>query len=94
MSLFDFDTQKAQEEAVKSTQEKREKVLKVAKAYARCFATDEGQVVLQDLTANFIYNNDTAFESQNINYEAAYRNGEAGLVKFIISKISQVERIQ
>ena len=61
--------------------------------YARAFSTDEGQRVIEDLTAKFIYTNDTPLNATNINYEAAYHNGEAGVIKYIINIISQVGKI-
>lgn len=65
----------------------------LVQAYARLFATQDGVRVLQDLTARFIYQNDTPFESPNINYESAYHNGEAGVVKSIINNMQQARVI-
>jgi hypothetical protein len=61
----------------------------LVKAYKRLFKTSDGQKVLQDLTQKCIYDNNTAFESPNINYEAAFHNGEAGMVKYIIHQLSR-----
>jgi len=75
----------------KHNAEKRAQAAELAKAYNRCFGGEEGKRVLSDLTARFIYNNDTSFASDNINYEAAYHNGEAGVIKFVINQIQQAE---
>jgi hypothetical protein len=77
--------------ASKQNAEKREKAINLAKAYSHCFATDYGQQVIMDLSNRFIYINDTSFNSPNINYEAAYHDGEAGVIKFIINQIKHAE---
>ena len=63
----------------------------LAKAYHRVFTTDDGARILTDLTKRFVYDNDTSFGSENINYESAYHNGEAGVVKFLINQMKQAE---
>ena len=65
----------------------------LAKAYHRVFTTDDGARILADLTRRFVYDNDTPFGSENINYESAYHNGEAGVVKFLINQMKQAEII-
>ena len=65
----------------------------LSQAYARLLATDDGKRVLEDLTTNFIYSNDTAFSSNNINYESAYHNGESGVVKYMINQMQRAEVI-
>ena len=75
----------------KHNAEKRAQAAELAKTYNRCFGSDDGKRVLSDLTARFIYNNDTPFASENVNYEAAYHNGESGVVKFVINQIQQAE---
>ena len=70
---------------------KKAKSAALAKAYNRCFGDDNGKKVIEDLHQRFIYNNDTSFDSSNPNYEAAYHNGEAGVIKFIINQINQAE---
>jgi len=77
--------------AKKHNAEKRSKAAELAKAYNRCFADDNGKKVIEDLHQRFIYNNDTPFNSSNANYEAAYHNGESGVIKFIINQINQAE---
>jgi hypothetical protein len=77
--------------AAKVAEEQKLKAIELAKAYSGCFSTSEGKRVLEDLTARFIYGNDTPFESQNVNYEAAYHNGEAGVIKYVINLIQQAK---
>ena len=72
-------------------EEQRLKAIELAKAYNGCFSTPEGKKVLEDLTSRFIYGNDTPFESQIVNYEAAYHNGESGVVKYVINLIQQAK---
>jgi len=63
----------------------------LAKAYHRVFTTDDGARILSDLTKRFVYDNDTSFGAENINYESAYHNGEAGVIKFLINQMRQAE---
>jgi hypothetical protein len=79
------------EAALKRKAEFRQKTIELARAYSRCFASEDGQRVLSDLTSRFIYSNDTPFDSPNVNYEASYHNGEAGVVKFVINQIQQAK---
>lgn len=67
-----------------------EKALGLAKAYKRLFSTEDGVKVLNDLSERFIYNNNTSLDAINPNYEAAYHNGERGVVKSIHTKIAMV----
>jgi hypothetical protein len=90
MSWDSIDTDN-KEAVSKLKEEQRMKALEIAKAYSACFSTSEGKKVLEDLTSRFIYNNDTPFGSQNINYESAYHNGESGVVKFVINQIQQAK---
>jgi hypothetical protein len=69
----------------------REEAANVAQAFNRLFKTDDGIKVMQHLSTVFIMNNDVTMNSPNINYEAAYKNGEAGVVKYIIKQIERAE---
>lgn len=70
-------------------EEHREKATALAKNYARCFETEHGQKVLEDMVNSFIMDNGTSLSSPNVNYEAAYRNGEAGAVRYILNQIKR-----
>lgn len=87
------DLEVSQENAEKAKAKAREKQINLAKAYSRCFSTEDGFKVMEDLLNRFVMDNNTHFSSQNIEYEAAYHNGEAGVVKFIIHLTKQAERI-
>ena len=87
MSWDDLDV-KQPEEIVK---ESKAKAASLAKSYAFCFSTDSGKAVLDHLVNSFVMSNDTAFSSQNIDYEAAYHNGEAGVVKYILNQIKRAQ---
>ena len=82
-----------QEKANKSKAQIREKQVELAKAYHRCFSTDDGFKVIEDLSRRFLIDNNTPLNSQNINYEAAYHNGEAGAIKFILHLVRQAEKL-
>ncbi len=80
-------------DAKKQKAKGKEQSSEVTKAYARCFNTDDGQKVLEDLTRRFLFDNSTSLSSHNVAYEAAYHNGEAGVIRMIIHYIQQAERL-
>jgi hypothetical protein len=82
-----------QKDTEQRKKEIREKHLELVKAYHRCFSTEDGFKVLEDLTNRFVIDNNTDFSSKNIEYEAAYHNGEAGAVKFILHLIRQADSV-
>jgi hypothetical protein len=71
----------------------RERQIELAKAYNRCFGTDDGMKVLEDMSKRFLLENDTSLVAQNINYEAAYHNGESGVMRYIVHQIQQAEKL-
>jgi len=71
----------------------REMQAELAKAYNRCFGTDDGIRVMEDMTKRFLLENDTSLAAQNINYEAAYHNGESGVMRYIVHQIQQAEKL-
>lgn len=77
------------ENASKAHAERLEASSSLAKAYSVTFRTAEGQRVLTDLNQRMVYDNDVELNAPNINYEAAYKNGEAGCIKFILKQIQQ-----
>lgn len=81
---LNIDVQQSKHESSKAKQ--------MEDAYKQVFSTDLGKKVLDDLTKKFIWNNDTAHNEQNVNYVAAYHNGEAGAIKYIHHIINKVEK--
>lgn len=81
-----------QDEAKKLHEQQKRKHRDLAACYARTFGTEEGKKVMQDLFDRFVINNDTNLASANINYEAAYHNGEAGAIKFISQMVARGHR--
>lgn len=75
------------------TKERQAKAEALAKQYAICFSTECGQAVLTHLVNSFIMESDTNLASQNINYEAAYRNGEAGVIKYILNQVKRAQNL-
>lgn len=73
--------------------EGKEKAESLAKSYSICFSTECGKTVLTHLVNSFIMESDTNLAAVNINYEAAYRNGEAGVVKHILNQIKRAQNI-
>ena len=91
MSWDDVNHQVDPAKAQKEASIRKQNASDLAKAYHRTFTTETGQRILSDLTKRFVYDNDTSFNSDNINYEAAYHNGEAGVIKFLINQLKQAE---
>lgn len=89
MAWSDLDSNKSSE----AREQARERQVELAKAYARCFSTEDGQKVIEDLTNKFIFGNETSLSSQNINYESAYHNGESGVVKMIIHQMRMAQSL-
>jgi hypothetical protein len=87
------DLEVDQDSAQKTRDAIREKQTELAKAYNRCFGTDDGAKVLDDMTKRFLLENNTSLSAQNINYEAAYHNGEAGIMRYIVHQIQQAEKL-
>ena len=65
----------------------------IAKNYHHCFSTEQGKFVLNHLVTTFVMENDVALNATNANYEAAYKNGEAGVVKQILNQLKRAAKI-
>tara|TARA_R110000803_G_scaffold20234_1_gene52366 strand:- start:413 stop:703 length:291 start_codon:yes stop_codon:yes gene_type:complete len=79
--------------AENSTKNQRQKESDLAKAYSRCFSTDNGKAVLADLYSRMVVGNTPDKNEANINYMAAYKNGESGAVSYIQQQIIRAEVI-
>lgn len=77
-----WDSLESKKEATHEQKLAQEQQIALSKAYKRLFSTGDGKKVLADLNQKFIYNNNTNLEAVNPNYEAAYHNGESGVVKY------------
>jgi len=84
---LDVDTKEIDQRA----SEFREKQVELFKTFHRTFTTDDGKKVLDFLTKRFLIDNVTPVDFPNVDYLAAYKNGEAGIVRVILSYISQAE---
>lgn len=96
MSWDDINESTTPESQSRAKQAAADKALadkSLAQAYARCFNTDDGKRVLADLTNKLIINNNTPMDSVNVQYVAAYKNGEKGAVNLIIHQITRAEVI-
>lgn len=91
--IDDLTSPENKAKAEKAAANQKQAEIDLARAYNRCFKSTEGQKVLTDLTQRMIYNNDVPLDAPNITYEAGYKNGEAGCVKFIIHQITRAEVI-
>ena len=79
---------KLKEQQKKDAENAEQQVINLANTYSRCFSTEDGKRVLEHLSNLYIFNSNVDLTSTNINYEAAYKNGEAGLVKVIIKQMT------
>ena len=86
-----LNSEEARAEAQKSAGFKRQDESDLARAYNRCFSTDEGKRVLADLAARFIYHSGPELANSNIEYRAAYMNGQSGVVRFIHTQNQRAE---
>jgi len=89
--IDDITSPEAKEKAQYAQKERRAEAASLSQAFARLFSTDDGQKVLQHLSDKCLVNNDTPINSPNINYEAAYKNGEGGVIKYIINQMGNAE---
>lgn len=81
------------QEAERIKNEAKARAIALAKTYHRCFTTEDGKAVLADLTKVFIMDNKTPLEATNVNFESAYHNGEANVVKSIIGQFQRAETL-
>ena len=77
----------------KNAKKAQEAQATIAKNYHHTFSTEQGKFVLNHLVSTFVMDNSTALNAQNINYEAAYKNGEAGVVKQILNQLKRAALI-
>ena len=93
MSWSDLDESKQSKEAKeKQAKERLAQDIEIAKKFNRMFTSDEGAIVYQYLFNRFVLENETDLNSKNIEYEAGYHAGEAGVVKFITHQMSKAMR--
>jgi hypothetical protein len=94
MSWEQLDASRIDPEArERQANKQREDMEALTKAYYRCFSTEDGIKVMEDLSKKFIMGNDTPFDASNIEYQAAYHNGETGVVKFMIEQINRSSKL-
>ena len=94
MSWDDIDkASKAKKDLGGLKERKQAEQAELAKKFNRVFTQGDGKEVFDYLFNKFVINNDTPLGSPNINYEAAYHNGEAGVLKFIASQITKAQNL-
>jgi hypothetical protein len=95
MSNFDeidkITSKEAKEKAKNAKSNQRAEAASLSQAYARLFRSDDGQKVMNDLYNKMVINNMPDANCQNINYMAAFKNGEAGCVSYIQKQITQAK---
>ena len=90
-SLDDIDNLTSPDNKAKADKAKdnqRAEAASLAQAYARLFRSDDGQKVMNDLYNKMVINNMPDESSKNINYMAAFKNGEAGCISYIQQQIN------
>ena len=94
LASFNWKENTKQEALIKKARDNAEqKAINIANAYSRCFSTEDGKTVIEHLSNEYVFNSNVDLTSTNINYEAAYKNGEAGLVKMIIAQITRAANL-
>ena len=91
MSWDELDSGLTDAEVKQRQKERHAEAVSLAKAYFRCFSTEDGNRVINDLVKRFVMENGTSLTANNVNYEAAYHNGEAGTVHFILHQMKHAE---
>lgn len=79
------------DQAEKKEEEVKQYKIDIAKAFHRCFKTEDGQKVLSYLTNAYVMNNAPDMNAPNITYEAGFRNGQADVVTHMINQIQRAE---
>ena len=77
---------------LKKAEELRVRQQELNNKFYRLFNTDDGKVVFQHLFDSFVMKNDTPLDAQNVEYEAGYHAGEAGVIKYISQRMSNSQR--
>jgi len=77
----------------KNAKEAQEAQATIAKNYHHTFSTEQGKFVLDHLVTMYIMDSSIALNAENINYEAAYKNGESGVVKQILNQLKRAALI-
>lgn len=90
MSWSDLDNMDGAEEYIGQA---RERQAELARLFHRVFTTDDGMKLMEHLIQRYVFNNDTPFTSQNIEYESGYHAGEAGVIKMIVQQVSTAEKL-
>lgn len=96
MSWPDLDkvsSPEAKQAAEKVAEQRRLVEVALAQAYHRLYNTDDGKLVLTDLYKKMVINNTPDKTEPNIDYMAAYCDGESGTVSYIQAQITRAEVI-
>ena len=89
MSWEDLDQSKNKTAA----KERQAQAEELSKQFSICFGSPSGQLVLTHLVNTFIMESNTNLAAPNIEYEAAYRNGESGAVKYILNQVKRAQNL-
>jgi hypothetical protein len=73
--------------------EQEAKMRNLANQFHNMFTSPDGAKVLEHLVNQFIMNNEVSLNATNINYESAYRAGEAGVVKYILNQLKRAKSL-
>lgn len=93
MSWDDLEAGFTQEEAEQKKREIHEEQITIARKFARAFGTDDGQAVFEHLFQSFLMKNNVSLSAQNVEYEAAFRNGQADVIKYITNQMARAAEL-
>lgn len=90
MTWNDIDTtNETREQAEGQAKERQAQELELCKKFKRVFSSQDGQAVFNHLFQKFVMQNATQLNAPNPNYEAAYHNGESGVIHYITNKMTK-----
>lgn len=89
MSWDDIESADNRVEQIKRAKEQKARDVELAKKFNRVFTSEDGKVVFEYLFKRFVLDNETPLTATNIEYEAGYHAGEAGVIKFMSHQMSK-----
>lgn len=87
------DIENTGSQADKDNENRKQAIEDRAKLYYRVFKSDDGVKLLAEMTNQFLIHNYTDPAHPNVDYVAAYKNGEAGVIGYILKQLSIAESL-
>ena len=91
MSWDDLDQVK--KDGGEALKQAKQKSAEICQMYSRVFSSQDGQKVLAHMVQGYVMGNNTNLSEPNIDYVAAYKNGQGSVIKDIIMLINKASEI-